>query len=691
MSFKYPPLPKGDSLRLLTLSPGEFEAPLSGTLHPIAFSSRPKYLALSYTWADPDEIHAQLPTSQPPDQYGDTVAQEPSPPSISVNGSPLPIGHNLALALLHIRSTSHELTLWVDAICINQADIHERNSQVALMAFIFTRAAAVVAWLGVPSPPDVSDAELAFRRMRRDWIPGESRMLAEAVAEGFIGGRPGKGEKRKGGAHSGGHGSGLTKDKVFSSKLMQVHTNLYWRRLWVVQEVCLPRVLVFVHGGFLWTDEQVSTWQRTPSACSPQMRQLLDARAGRFLESTTNFESLIERFAQHGCGELRDRVFGVVGMANDVDSFPDGDSADGGAIGEARSASGGLWKGWSRGGTPEFKIDYAMSFYSIWRDAVTFMHFQAQAKDDAFGSSPAQLADERRIRVVRFAGVVQNAFEGLVEAEIVDGHVPLSAVETLEIPKGMSMPKILAKGYIAGEVLYLGPSYADFVGSYAAQKRWVSAWRDFYSDETDLLKLRQMEEEYATDLIDYDEVDLARVQPMPTTTLGMGFSALSPWPLDSQEARPPVERDLSSSSSDPVRFLATGLCMGLAPANARVGDVVVRFWGCGAALVMARVDAPLPAHEDSGDGDGDGDDGEKAEAEEEEEGDERRFETLRVVGRADVAEGVGPYRRNSGRDAPAVSALEVRYDGEEGQASTRGVYVRMDYLVLQRLTASIAT
>lgn len=38
--------------------------------------------------------------------------------------------------------------LWVDAICFNQADIGERNTQVNMMARIYTSARAVFVWLG---------------------------------------------------------------------------------------------------------------------------------------------------------------------------------------------------------------------------------------------------------------------------------------------------------------------------------------------------------------------------------------------------------------------------------------------------------------------------------------------------------------------------------------------------------------
>ena len=39
--------------------------------------------------------------------------------------------------------------MWVDAICINQADVPEKNRQIAIMPFIYMRAKMVLVWLGV--------------------------------------------------------------------------------------------------------------------------------------------------------------------------------------------------------------------------------------------------------------------------------------------------------------------------------------------------------------------------------------------------------------------------------------------------------------------------------------------------------------------------------------------------------------
>lgn len=47
-----------------------------------------------------------------------------------------------------LRHCKSARTIWVDAICINQSDVKERNHQVHIMQRIYTNAASVVVWLG---------------------------------------------------------------------------------------------------------------------------------------------------------------------------------------------------------------------------------------------------------------------------------------------------------------------------------------------------------------------------------------------------------------------------------------------------------------------------------------------------------------------------------------------------------------
>jgi hypothetical protein len=65
------------------------------------------------------------------------------------------INQNLYAALQHLRSETWKQTLWIDAICINQDNVSERNHQVSLMGDIYSCAWHVVNWLG-PSTPNTA-------------------------------------------------------------------------------------------------------------------------------------------------------------------------------------------------------------------------------------------------------------------------------------------------------------------------------------------------------------------------------------------------------------------------------------------------------------------------------------------------------------------------------------------------------
>lgn len=40
--------------------------------------------------------------------------------------------------------------IWIDALCINQDNLEERSSQVALMNKVYSRAYIAIIWLGEP-------------------------------------------------------------------------------------------------------------------------------------------------------------------------------------------------------------------------------------------------------------------------------------------------------------------------------------------------------------------------------------------------------------------------------------------------------------------------------------------------------------------------------------------------------------
>ncbi|KAH6016862.1 hypothetical protein HBI82_109820 [Parastagonospora nodorum] len=124
--YKYSALKYIDSIRVLEIMPGPRNAPLVCKLVETRLGET-KYQALSYAWGSPimsKRIHEHS------------------------SGTTLHITRNLYQALQVLRRHHSTLTLWVDAICIDQNSILERNHQVQQMANLYCQAEAVIVWLG---------------------------------------------------------------------------------------------------------------------------------------------------------------------------------------------------------------------------------------------------------------------------------------------------------------------------------------------------------------------------------------------------------------------------------------------------------------------------------------------------------------------------------------------------------------
>lgn len=130
--FRYVPLgSQPGGFRLLTLLPGSPDTLLHCQLSNSNLTTRPIYDALSYVWGKP---------SSPNDSTNVLV----------LDGHHFPATVNLVSALRHLRPPvgEHPITLWVDAVCINQEDLNERSQQVSMMRDIYASAERVVIWIG---------------------------------------------------------------------------------------------------------------------------------------------------------------------------------------------------------------------------------------------------------------------------------------------------------------------------------------------------------------------------------------------------------------------------------------------------------------------------------------------------------------------------------------------------------------
>lgn len=116
------------SIRLVQLLPGNWTDPIRYELFDSSLMHA-EYQALSYVWGSKNVKR-----------------------SIFLSNSIFPVTVNLESALRHLREQLKDddkaAILWVDALCINQADDSERTTQVQMMRSIYERCQRVIVYLG---------------------------------------------------------------------------------------------------------------------------------------------------------------------------------------------------------------------------------------------------------------------------------------------------------------------------------------------------------------------------------------------------------------------------------------------------------------------------------------------------------------------------------------------------------------
>ena len=80
--------------------------------------------------------------------------------TIFIDGLPHQVTPNLEHALRHLRSKTEKRIIWIDAICINQQDVEERNKQVPRMGWIYSNATEVLIWIGRDNEKE--DSEISW-------------------------------------------------------------------------------------------------------------------------------------------------------------------------------------------------------------------------------------------------------------------------------------------------------------------------------------------------------------------------------------------------------------------------------------------------------------------------------------------------------------------------------------------------
>jgi hypothetical protein len=145
--YSYLALGSPRHIRILTIQPDDFEEPIRCELEAVPFDTA-VYEALSYVW-------------------GNEIADK----DIIISGKKFKVRDNVLSALRHFRKLAEQRPLWIDAICINQADESERNQQVTLMTEIYSRASEVLIRYGKDDTGAQSAVEMV-QAYHHDWLDG---------------------------------------------------------------------------------------------------------------------------------------------------------------------------------------------------------------------------------------------------------------------------------------------------------------------------------------------------------------------------------------------------------------------------------------------------------------------------------------------------------------------------------------
>jgi len=332
-------------IRLIHITPGKGDDPIHckfvvAELEEYGGQSSLKYDALSYEW-------------------GSQLSQR----EIVVDGIPLMVGANLWNALHELREPrptrliTYKLStpIWIDAICINQQELMERNFQVGMMDMIYRNADCVRVWLG----PEDMHSNKAINLLRKIGVviravehhvtieerfgtgdetayrhfifPVERRLelhkyfptYSETATDYTTSIKYWKQQWEK----------LLCADDEEWSALARLLNRTYWSRIWIVQEFVLPQRKILHCGTDILdtTDieiglDQISTtdarkYPKTrDSICRIQTSPgtLIIKYAAPWLREHRSLVEIISMCKSSKASEPHDKIYAILGLAHDI-------------------------------------------------------------------------------------------------------------------------------------------------------------------------------------------------------------------------------------------------------------------------------------------------------------------------------------------------------------------------------------
>jgi len=294
--YTYKPL-KLQQIRLWELLPGNDDDAIEGVVRHISISEGPKFCAISYAWGPalkPFNLH-------------------------TAEGN-IFLTSSLHAALKRLRSATESTFLWADAICIDQANMYEKATQIRLLPTIFQSAQLVFAWIG-NDEDDIYQALETLLQIRTNelkpdvWPTGLPPIPPEWQQPGLP----------------------PMESKVWTH-IVVLFQREWFRRAWIIQEIVLASEVKFVCGSWeiSWDDVFAAVkicldWSSTLRVAHHRVREMLSSLKPSYTlaETKTAFKkmklsprfdmmALLDEFAYTQSTKECDKLFALLGISSDA-------------------------------------------------------------------------------------------------------------------------------------------------------------------------------------------------------------------------------------------------------------------------------------------------------------------------------------------------------------------------------------
>ncbi|KAH8683229.1 heterokaryon incompatibility protein-domain-containing protein [Tricladium varicosporioides] len=325
------------------------------------------------------------------------------------------------------------MPFWIDAICINQHDIPERNKQLAMMKWIYFRADTVVVWLGKKYSRYQPQTEV---QTGQDTVPPRIDQDKSKVSEAIQQTTFESGEKSEMLAMELDKEDGVEARNEERQMVMDLCADGYWDRLWIVQEIgrASKKKVCLGNLGLDWNAFIQTVTLHNSSAEGP-------LRLNRLLQEKYSGSHTLRRLLQDHqgalCKEPRDKIYGLVGLADDAVGFP---------------------------------MDYGKSLIEVWTDTMEFMNRQRLLQES---------------NLIPFGGLVKSLLIGADLGPLkqaLQPHEPRpNSAPTMEDPDDSRAFQLQA--CLVGCIMAVGPSPAEIICSLRKADQWAAEIQQNFQGE----------------------------------------------------------------------------------------------------------------------------------------------------------------------------------------------------------------